>query len=355
MDVDVDDTIRITNLPRVFGDVLLLARGYTETIGTHTHTFAFNCSPAGPFQVAEYADDVATTGSRYAPDALRLWGSLTPAATKVDVLFDEGPFFGADDLPYDIVIGGERMTVTAVTGAQQFVANAAAVSGNNTSPLSPLLPTAIDGDMVLIFASIRNSGTGSPDQPSGFATVWDGSNAKVFARTYDGPAGWTMPPVTFTGGVAGADTIAQACSFRGLALGWFTTNLLNGSAQNIATPAAGSLGGSRVAFWTGWKQDDWTSAAVLNHPGAVEIQERTSGAGDDASQVWDYKIFTDPHETIPGRSFVITGGAAAISRAAVIQFWGGQRLTVTRAVNGVTKSHAAGVKVEMYQPARYAL
>jgi len=46
--------------------------------------------------------------------------------------------------------------------------------------------------------------------PAGWTLINFGANPniKLFARTYDGV--WTMPAVTFTGGVANADTIAHA-------------------------------------------------------------------------------------------------------------------------------------------------
>lgn len=369
LDVDIDDAIVIENLLRTPEDVRLLVRGYTETINQFVHTFAFNCSPAGPFQVGMYGDDTPpVTGGRYNPGGLRIWEGLTTTETEIEVLIDEPGIPGVDagsgtpfpdamfsdrDLPFDIMIGGERMTVTAVnTPDVQFVSNAPAVSGSNVS-LNPTLPPFTQaGDLVLIFASSRALAA-TVDTPAGWVTLLDAGHVRVFARHYDGV--WTMPTISFTGGAAGEDTIAQCCSFRGISIGVFQSVQTNAAAQNIATPGVGGLSAARVAFWLGWKADDWTSVAPINHPGAIEIQERTSGAGFDASQVWDYKIFRDPNETIPAATFVVSGGAAAASKGAVILFWLGQTLTVTRSVNGVVKSHSAGAALKMFEPARYAL
>lgn len=360
LDVDIDDLLVITGMysQGIYDNVKLLVRGYTETLGQFSHAFDFNCSPAGPYDVGVYATDVATTGSRYNPDGCELAEALDATETSIDVSVERGPLLSDDDLPCDIMVGGERMTVTAVNAENiQFVSNGTGASAVN-APVAPTLPPFVQaGDLVLIFASIRNSGTGVPDTPTDWTLLADMSNACVYGRVYDGV--WTMPTITFTGGVANADTLAQACAFRGVGMrraAPFPT--LNSSAQNIATPdygAANEFNEPRIVIWLGWKQDDWTSVATINHPGAIEIQERTSGLGNDASQVWDYKAINDTYEDIPARSFVVSGGAAAISRAAVLVLQAGQTLTVTRSVNGVVKSHDAGTEVQVFEAARYAL
>lgn len=364
LDVDIDDLLVITGMDDVgvYDDVKLLVRGYTETIMPFSHVFEFNCSPARPYDVGVYASDVATTGSRYSPDDCELVSAITSSQTTLDVSIASGPLMSADDLPADIMVAGERMTVTAINAdAVSFVGVGTGASGSNAS-VTPGLPAGVTvGDLVLIFASIRNSGTGTVNTPTNWTSLAAMSNAKVVARIYDGV--WTMPTITFAGGAANEDTLAQSCAFRGVShLPFIPRNsaILNASAQNIGTP--GLIGGpsslsldARLIIWLGWKQDDWTSVATLNHPGAIEINERTSGLGLDASQVWDYKILTNPDEDIPARTFVVSGGAAAVSRGAVVSFGSGQRLTVTRSVNGVVKSHASGSVVELAEPARYAL
>lgn len=358
--VEVDDMLALVGLGGrgIPDDVFLIVRGYTETLAPYLHTFEFACTPAGPYRTGVWANDVDTTGSRYSPGGIRTWEGLTTTETALEVLIDDGGLFGDDDVPFDIVIGGERMTVTAVDPTtQQFVANGTGDSQNNL-PVTPGFPPGTSfGDLVLIFASIRNSGTGTPDQPASWVTLADFGNVKLFARHYDGV--WTMPTVTFTGGAAGQDTIAQACSFRGVSIGAFATTQLNASQQDIPLPFFGGTGGgvpagARLILWLGWKQDDWTSVANLPYAGAVEINERV-GTALDAAQVWAYKLVTDPHESIPSLFFDVAGGAAAISRGLVVMLWPGQTLTVTRSVNGVQKAHSSGQPVELWQAARYAL
>jgi hypothetical protein len=135
---------------------------------------------------------------------------------------------------------------------------------------------------------------------------------------------------------------------------------LNASAQDIGYPCLAltrpqldTAINNAIVFYLGWKQDDWTSVATL--AGATEIGEASSTTGDDQGLVWDYAIQTSATDIVPG-SFVVTGGLAAISRGAVVAIRSNvQAATVTRSVNGVVKSHAAGTAVNVHKPARLAL
>src|SRR3954468_8130189 len=97
-------------------------------------------------------------------------------------------------------------TITVVGGGTS-------ASGNNAS-VTPVahVSTAV-GDFVVVHASIRNSGTGVPVCPSGWTTLAAFGNEALFARIWDGTA---IPAIAFTGGVANADTLAQAATWRGV-------------------------------------------------------------------------------------------------------------------------------------------
>jgi hypothetical protein len=71
-----------------------------------------------------------------------------------------------------------------------------------------------------------------------------------------------------------------------------------------------------------WKQDDWTSVATLPALGsdaAVEFGDPSSTTGNDQGIVWDYVAQTGTGTvTVPTGSFIVTGGAAAISSSSVM-------------------------------------
>lgn len=240
----------------------------------------------------------------------------TPVRGGQDLPLTFGVSVTVDDYEFPDGAPVEYRATYRDSSATSFVSNGAGDSQNNASVAPGLPPGTSIGDMVLIFASIRNSGAGTPNTPAGWTLVCNMTNARIFGRIYDGV--WTMPTVSFAGGVANADTLAQACAFRGPThQGASLAGLLNASAQNIAYPALTVPSDNMLIVVAGWKQDDFTSVATL--AGMVEINERTTTTGDDASQVWDYVAQTTK-ANIGAGSFVVTGGASAISRGAVIAF-----------------------------------
>lgn len=192
-----------------------------------------------------------------------------------------------------------------------YIGAGAFATGNNAS-LVPALPGSIaDGDTLLCYATIRNSGTGTVGTaPSGWQTLLSFGNIAILGKVY--ATGDTAPTVTFSGGVANADTTAQIAAFRNLPLNVVASaTQLNGSAQNVAYPALTVPNNASVVIVAGWKQDDSTGYAQL--AGMTEIGETNPTAGDDASAAWDYVIQTTA-SNISASSFTVSGGASAISR-----------------------------------------
>lgn len=190
--------------------------------------------------------------------------------------------------------------------------------------VTPGFPTGTPaaGDVLLIWAAIRNSGVGTPDTPAGWTLLRAGGNARLFGKNW--APGDVAPSVTFTGGVANADTSAQMALIRGVDLALFNNmGSSNASAQDIVLPTlplVGTWTGGVTVIYLGWKQDDWTSVATI--AGATEIGEPDTTTGDDQGIVWDY------HTVLPGtavsviaaETFVVTGGGAAVSRGGVVAF-----------------------------------
>jgi hypothetical protein len=197
-----------------------------------------------------------------------------------------------------------------------FVNAGTAVNGNNVS-LSPGTPASIQKeDLLLVFASIRSSGTGTVNLPAGWVDVVNFGNTRIFARfaQLSGDA----PTVTFTGGASGDDTIAQMVAFRGFSYSAATNaTVLNTSAQNVAYPSLTIPTNNQLAIIAGWKQDQWTSVAT---PGGFSlIGSLASAAGNKSSDTWDYVIQT-AHANITGASWTVTGGVSAISRGLTLAF-----------------------------------
>ncbi|MBA9003658.1 hypothetical protein [Thermomonospora cellulosilytica] len=115
---DIRDRIRLDGLPPYVppGPTDQIVEGYTETLGLYTWRIEFNTSPASPWDVA-YADD--PMWGRADTDGSQLAAAVTAAATTLSVAVTAGPLWTTSpaEFPFDVLIGGEVMTVTAISGA----------------------------------------------------------------------------------------------------------------------------------------------------------------------------------------------------------------------------------------------
>ena len=203
----------------------------------------------------------------------------------------------------------------------QLVGVGAQAEGNNAN-VTPGFPSGgLIGDTVLIMATIRNSGTGIVNTPTGWKTLLMFGNMSLVARTLvRGDSVSALPTISFTGGAANATTIARAYAIRynqpdvDLLIHASATQL-NGSAQNIATPALTVTTRGCLALHLGWKQGVWTSVAVP--AGDTSLAEFSSALGSDSAQVMSGVVQTVAAD-LAASSFVATGGAANISRSATL-------------------------------------
>lgn len=120
--LDLGNRITIENLPAWMPpeEVSQLIVGYTEVFDQFTHDITFNCVPESPYQVGVFVTPTTagTTSSRFGSNASTLNSSLSATGTSMSVAIETGKAIWsttADD--FDIMMGGERMTVTAVSGA----------------------------------------------------------------------------------------------------------------------------------------------------------------------------------------------------------------------------------------------
>lgn len=142
------DLIRITDLPPWLppGPVDLMVEGGDEEFKTFIWTVTLACSPGGPWQVA-VLDDASL--ARLGAGASTLASGITNTATSLSVATASGPLWStsAGEYPQTIEIGGEDMTLTAVSGSsspQTFTvtrsANGIVKSHLASAPVAPAQP-----------------------------------------------------------------------------------------------------------------------------------------------------------------------------------------------------------------------
>ncbi|MFI9005107.1 hypothetical protein [Streptomyces sp. NPDC053541] len=113
----VGDRIQITNPPSWLppGPLDLIVQGVSEVIDQYTWDAVLPCTPAGPWTVG-VVDDAAL--GRADTDGSELTVGVNSTATTLSVAVTSGPLWTTDpgEFPLGIVIGGEEMTVTGITG-----------------------------------------------------------------------------------------------------------------------------------------------------------------------------------------------------------------------------------------------
>jgi len=355
------DRITVATPPTQYppGTVDLICEGFTATIGTATWQLTPTCSPYIPWAV-----DVLDTVKLDCGGSL-LGTAITTTGTSLDVLVNDSCLWSHADGDFDINVGGEQMTVTAV-GATTTPTPALVAVGTkgeaNAGPVTPGLPggSTAAGNLMLLLATVRDTNAVSTDMyitgTSGWVRLLDAVNLAVFAKVHSGSE--VAPTVNYVSGIAGDTVVAQIASFSGkwgdpasqlIASAWQS----NAAAANIAYPALGVPLGGVLIVVAGEKADDWTSVAALG--GMTEISEATSTLGNDAGIVWDYTTSASV-TTVASGSFTVTGGTSQVSRGAVLALRSVyQTLTVTRSVNGVVKAQTIGTPVSLWKPSVLAL
>ena len=117
MSVDVGDRIVVTNPPTFStpDQISQIVRGYTETLNVFEHTITFVCAPASPYDVIRAgASGKMTLDS----DASTLTSSVTTTATSLSVTTTAGSApWVTGAVSFDLLVEGERITVTNISGA----------------------------------------------------------------------------------------------------------------------------------------------------------------------------------------------------------------------------------------------
>ncbi len=126
-------------------DIRLYVLGWTEVIGTHSRKITYTCKPDDQFMVGEYDN----TSRRYGTRTAALNEALDLTETGIDITATtRGDCFSATAVPYDIVIGGEVLTVTsagAISGSGPYTQTLTCVRSVNG-----IIKTHASGDKIEI-------------------------------------------------------------------------------------------------------------------------------------------------------------------------------------------------------------
>jgi len=117
----VGDRVAVLDLPDHLSvePLSLIVEGWTETLLGFRRVITFNCSPESPQRVAVYQAAAGSSVHKYDSDGSTLASGITATATSLSVAIATArPLWttAGGEMGFDVAIGGERMTVTAISG-----------------------------------------------------------------------------------------------------------------------------------------------------------------------------------------------------------------------------------------------
>lgn len=128
------DRIKVTNPPAWLPPDTIdqIVQGAVETLNRYKHSIVYNCTPASPWSVA-VADDT-TLGRADTEDSTTTASFVSGTGTSLSVATNAGPLWTTDaaEFPFDILVSGAVLRVTAISGAaspQTFTISTTVVNG----------------------------------------------------------------------------------------------------------------------------------------------------------------------------------------------------------------------------------
>jgi hypothetical protein len=145
--VDIGDLVTIGDLPSWLPPETIsqLVQGLTESLHNFSHMITIHGAPAAPWQAGIYED----TDSRYESEGSFITQDIDTVTTAVVVNTPNNSVWSDDDAPFDIIVNGERMTVTAISGTgtpQVFTC---------TRHVNGIIKSHVTGEEVRLFRQVR--------------------------------------------------------------------------------------------------------------------------------------------------------------------------------------------------------
>ncbi|WP_051811951.1 hypothetical protein [Kitasatospora sp. MBT63] len=328
-----------------------LAEGYTETLTRATWDLVLNCSPARPWDVATLSD---TALGRLDTGGSALASAASSAATGLTVATTNGPAWTTDpaDLPFDVVLGGERVTVTAVAPwlSDAFTRSVSSGWGSATSGQTWATAGGSASDYgVTGTAGTHTVGSTSVSRWSSIAVAHPDSDTTVTVSTSALAAGasqlvalaarWSGDNDQYQARVELTTAQAVILSLRRRVAGVETQ--LAALTLPITHTAGGQIKVRLQAYGTALRAKAWPAASA---------------------EPYDWHVTaTDTAITASGSAALRSNRVSGNTNTTLVVSWDNvsttspQLLTVTRSVNGIAKAQLAGADIRLAQPMILAL
>ncbi|MFM9602674.1 hypothetical protein [Streptomyces turgidiscabies] len=351
------DVIRITDLPQGLppGPVDLLVLGYTERIGVRTWEIDFVCAPAGPWFVGVVGADAygrADTAGSVLTDPVDAVATTVGVLTTGEIRWVWSSGFPAE-FPFDVRAGGEVWSVGAIASSLSDAFGRTASNGWGTADTGQVYGTG--GGTAADFSV--GSGYG--------VHVLSAANSSRRTFVTSGTADFDC-----YGSVTVSATAAGGSLFGALATRYTDANNVYlaraefTTASTLVLSVRKRVGGTETelaSFTPGIAYSAGTFYRVRFDGKGTRLRAKVWPAAGAEPGPWQI-ICSDGDLTASPLLGVYsisasgnTNGAAVQVRYDNLELVNPQTFTVTRAVNGVVKSQAAGTDVRLAYPARAAL
>lgn len=348
LSLDIGAVIEVRDLPDWLppGAVQLVVEGYTERLGLYEWTLEFNCSPGAPWTIGVVDDDVLGVVDA---DGSELLDAVDADDTELVVCGTAGSPWttDADEAPWDVRLGGEVATVTAVAQSITDPFTRTATSGWGSTPAGQAWTTSggSSTDYAVSSGNARHLCSTlsvarlcvlTPDVTDNFdvyckiaavAVSTGGSQFAGLAGRYTDAANLYYLRAEFT-------TTAEVILSLRKRIADVDTELASNT-SGLGYTAGGLLNTRFQGLGTELRAKVWPLAAPEPRTWQVVATDSDHTAGQVGTRSIVTGSNTNSNPTLTYDDFQVANP---------------QTLTVTRAVNGVSKAHAAGTVVELANP-----
>ncbi|MFI6860192.1 hypothetical protein ACIBKZ_09800 [Streptomyces sp. NPDC050421] len=350
----IGDLVRITNLPPWVGAPTMDIHVMQIQHEPRPRAWALTLvgTPAGPYRVGVVGD-----GARADTSGSELAAPVLPTATTLPVVTTVGRQWVTTDVyagefPFDVQLGGEQVTVTAITGTSaydRFTRSEVATWGTSDSGQTwieaggPASNRAINGSAGTLTLTATSSTWRI--QRLGLTTLTDVEILATMSvnQTATGDA---LSPSILLRQESDTDFYVVRCYF-------FTDGLVYLSLYTTGQGTIGAITASPYAYTPG------AQFRVRARIDGQRVRARVWPAAGTEPNTWLIDRTPTTGTNAAGDVGILAYAAAGNTNTnpviSVSDFALVQQMTVTRSVNGISKSHAAGTDVRLAHPTIAAL
>lgn len=358
--LNLGDKLRVTNLPSQHPEssVELLMQGYSADMIPYSYDITANTVNADTWDVAEFAEPWNVDPDapmRADAENSSLAASATTSDTALSVRTLDGPPWvrydiSAVDFPFDVNIGGEQIRVSQIADSLYDDFNRTASSGWGTAPNGSTY--TVSGGSTSDYSV--SSGTARQLIADATRTVW---RTAVVGPSVDQPEfyGRVLAPAVATTDIYAAGLmLGTAASHYKFALLFNTNSTVDAFLSDEGNILAGT---SAYKTGMGYAANTWFNIKARVYNG--EVGMKVWKDGDTEPSIWQLHTQNTSRPSSGSLGFTAVRQATNSNTNLTVQFddlrlSSHQTFTVTRSVNGVSKSHSAAAPVKLWTPAHLA-